>query len=150
VYPWRTRWKFYLIHFCLFDKVIVFVKDEYSNLNTLTDALKSIIFWSPFQLPTPFVRFFWPCNVKGSSICHQWCQSLFNVSLKVIQTSLQKNITWTKKSGKGKQECKYVCIIVRLLIRLFKTLMKTCFASKIILFQKILEYQNAIPICYAW
>ncbi len=34
------------------------------------------------------------------------------VNLKAIQTLLQKKIIWTKKSGKGKQECKYVCIIV--------------------------------------
>jgi hypothetical protein len=28
--------------------------------------------------------------------------------------------------------------------------MKTCFASKVILFQETLEYANVINICYTW
>ncbi len=143
-----------MIHFCLFDKVIAFVKDECPNLNTLTNALKSTIFCSPFQLPTPFVGL---CFGHAMSKVAQYATNdakvyldFKKVNLKAIQTSLQKIIIWTKKSGKGKQECKYVCIIVRLLVRLFKNPMKTCFALRIILFQEILEYQNALPICYAW
>jgi hypothetical protein len=36
------------------------------------------------------------------------CQGFLEVSLKALQTSLQKNITWIKKLGKGSQEWKYV------------------------------------------
>jgi hypothetical protein len=39
----------------LFNKVIVYVKDEGSNLNTLINALKSIFLCSLLQLFTPFV-----------------------------------------------------------------------------------------------
>ncbi len=38
----------------LLDKGIAYVKDEGSNLNMLTNALKLIISCSPFLLPTPF------------------------------------------------------------------------------------------------
>jgi hypothetical protein len=41
-----------------------------------------------------------------------------------------------------------VCIIARLSVRMFKTLVKTQFASRVILFQDTLEYQNVISICY--
>jgi hypothetical protein len=65
--------------------------------------------------------------------------------LKVVQTSLQKNIIWINM---GKQEWKDVSIIARLLSRMFKTPMKVKFASKTILFQITFEYQNVIYLCY--
>jgi hypothetical protein len=56
------------------------------------------------------------------------------VSLKDDQTSLQKMIIWTKKSSKGRQEWDKVYIEIGLLTRKLKTLMKTHFTSKVILF----------------
>jgi hypothetical protein len=47
--------KILLDSFGLFDKVIIYVKDESSSLNTLTNALKSIVSCSPLQFLTPFV-----------------------------------------------------------------------------------------------
>jgi len=41
--------------FGLLDKIIVYVKDEGSNLNTLTNALTSVVSYSPLQLAHPFV-----------------------------------------------------------------------------------------------
>jgi hypothetical protein len=52
----------------------------------------------------------------------------FEVSLKGVQASLQKTITWTKKFGKGRQEWKDSCIIVGLPPRMLKTPVKTRFA----------------------
>jgi RNase H-fold protein (predicted Holliday junction resolvase) len=75
-------------------------------------------------------------------------QGFSKISLKAIQTSLQKTITWTKKLRKGKQEWKNVYIIVGLPTRMLKTPMKTQFASKVILLKKTLEYQNEISIYY--
>jgi hypothetical protein len=46
---------FLLESFVLFDKIITYVKDEGSNLNTLTNALKSKVSCFPLQLLTPFV-----------------------------------------------------------------------------------------------
>jgi hypothetical protein len=36
----------------------------------------------------------------------------------------------------------------RVAVMMFKIFVKMCFASKIILFQEILEHQNVISICY--
>jgi hypothetical protein len=47
--------KIILDSFSLLDKLIAYVKDESSNLNILINALKSIVLYSHFQLPTPFI-----------------------------------------------------------------------------------------------
>lgn len=41
--------------FGLLNKVITYVKDKSSNLNTLTNVLKFIVFYFPIQLPA-FVK----------------------------------------------------------------------------------------------
>jgi hypothetical protein len=46
---------FILDSFGLLDKLIAYVKDKGSNMNTLINALKSIVSYSHFQLPTPFI-----------------------------------------------------------------------------------------------
>jgi hypothetical protein len=61
---------------------------------------------------------------------------------------LQKTIAWTKKSNKGWSEWKRACLDVGLCHPKLKTLVKTRFASKVILFQETLEYRDAINLCY--
>jgi hypothetical protein len=56
-----------------------------------------------------------------AKVCHVFAK----VSLKGVQSSLQKIITWTKKYRKGTQKWKDSCVITRLLARRFKTPMKT-------------------------
>jgi hypothetical protein len=76
------------------------------------------------------------------------CKGLKEVSLKDAQKSLQSCITWTKKSGKGRQEWDKACIDAGLPSRKLKTHVKTRFASKVVLFQETQEYADAINICY--
>ncbi len=60
--------KILLDSFGLLDNVIIYIKNESSNLNTLTNVfLKYVVSCSPPQLSTPFVT---PCNVKSISLCH--------------------------------------------------------------------------------
>jgi hypothetical protein len=47
--------KVLLNSFGLFDKVITYVKDEGSKLNTLTNALTNVVYYSPLPLACPFV-----------------------------------------------------------------------------------------------
>jgi hypothetical protein len=47
--------KVLLNFFSLLDKVIAYVKDERSNIRTLTLALINVVTCSPFQLTSPFV-----------------------------------------------------------------------------------------------
>jgi len=63
----KNQVKILLDSFGLLNKVITYVRNESSSLNTLTNVVKYVVSYSPLQLSTPFVR---PCNVKSSSLCH--------------------------------------------------------------------------------
>jgi hypothetical protein len=62
------------------------------------------------------------------------CVLILEVSLKEVQSSLQKTITWTKKSKKGKAQWKESCIVIGLPTKMSKDPMKTQFAFWAILF----------------
>ncbi len=72
---------------------------------------------------------------------------LNHVNVKVAQGSLQKKFTWTKKSRKGQQEWEKACVEMGLRPQKLKTLMKTKFASKVLMFEKCLEFKKAIILC---
>jgi len=73
---------------------------------------------------------------------------LRNVNVKKAQSELQKTITWTKKSGKGRQEWEWACFESGMRHRKLKTHVKTKFANKVIMFEKTFEFKNAIIHCY--
>jgi len=75
------------------------------------------------------------------------CCLLF-VSIKKAQSISQKTITWIKKSGKGWQECHKACELGGVPPRKLKALKKTCFASRIVLFQESFEFKHVIILCY--
>jgi hypothetical protein len=90
--------------FGLLDKVIEYVKDERSNLNTLIFALTSIVSCFTLQQACPFVG---SCFGHAMSKVAQYVTNdnnvyagFLEVSLKKIQSSLQKTITWIKKFSK--------------------------------------------------
>jgi hypothetical protein len=60
--------------------------------------------------------------------------------VKVADGSLQKTITWTKKLGKGRHERERACVERVLQPWKLKTLMKTIFPNKVIMFEKVLEF----------
>ncbi len=140
--------------FGLLDKVIAYVKDKGSNLNILTNALTSVVYYSPLQLACPFVGLcFGHAMFKATQYATndtKMCVGFSKVNLKGVQTSLQNTIIWTKTPWKRKQEWKDSCIIVSLAIKMLKTPVKTKFASRVILFQETIAYQDAIFICYGW
>jgi hypothetical protein len=76
------------------------------------------------------------------------CLGFWEVNLKATQSTLQKIIMWIKNFGKGRSEWKRACVDASLHHRKLKTPMKTKFTNKIILFQKTLEYKDAINLCY--
>lgn len=124
--------------FGLLYKVIAFVKAKGSNLNSLINVLKFVVFCSPLQLPTPFARSCFNCAMlKATQYANndaKVCQGFSKINLKATEISIQKASTWIKKSRKGRTKWKNVCIIARLPIRIFKKIMKMQFASKIIFF----------------
>jgi hypothetical protein len=57
-------------------------------------------------------------------------------------------ITWTKESRKGKWEWEKSCVERGLQSWKLKTLLKTKFANKVIIFEKTLEFKETIILCY--
>jgi hypothetical protein len=118
--------------FGLLYKVIAFVKAKGSNLNTLINVLKFVVFCSPLQLPTPFARLCFNCAMlKATQYANndaKVCQGFSKINLKATKTSIQKAIIRIKKLGKGRKKWKDVYIIARLRIRTVKKFMKMQFA----------------------
>jgi hypothetical protein len=83
--------------FGLLDKVITYVKDEGFNLNTLTNALTSVVFYSPLQLACPFVGLCFGHAMSFATDDIKMCAKFSKVNVKGAQASLQKTITLTKK-----------------------------------------------------
>jgi hypothetical protein len=71
------------------------------------------------------------------------------VNVKDVHVALQKMITlWIKKSKKGRQEWEKACIQCGMPPRKLKTIIKTKFASKVIMFEETLEFKQTIITCY--
>jgi len=68
--------------------------------------------------------------------------------VKDSQTALQKTITWTKNLRKGRHEWERACMDSGLWPRKLKTPIKTRFTSKVIMFEKTLEFKVAILLSY--
>ncbi len=90
------------------------------------------------------------------SKCYQYvtndfkvCSGMQDVSIKVDLSSLSKIITWTKKSGKGKQKWLRLIEIPSVTLQNKKALVKTQFNSKVILFKETLKFKDAINLCYS-
>jgi hypothetical protein len=66
------------------------------------------------------------------------------VNVKDVQIGLQKIITRTKKSRKGRQKWEKACIESWK----WHQKLKTMFASKVIMFEKTLEFKQTILLCY--
>lgn len=78
----------------------------------------------------------------------KFCEGTWEVSLKNAHVASQQRISWIKKYNKSRQKWDKACIEVELPIWKLKTSMKTQVANKVVLFQKTLEYANAINLCY--
>jgi hypothetical protein len=85
--------KVLLESFGLLDKVNAYVKDEGSNSNTITNVLTNVVSYSPFQLARPFVGLCFGHAMSFVTNNTKMCAGFYKVSLKGVQTSLQKTIT---------------------------------------------------------
>ncbi len=67
--------------------------------------------------------------------------------MKNVEASLQKMIAWTKKQRN--HECGNACVELNGLQHWkLNFLVKTRFASKMIMFEKALDFKKAIVLCY--
>jgi hypothetical protein len=95
-------------------KIIAYVKDEGNNLWIMTIALTSIVFYEVLKLLKPFIE-----NCWGHAMleCCQYITndtkafvSLTSISIKKCLIFCKRQITWTRKSGKGWQEWQKACL----------------------------------------
>jgi len=94
--------------------IITYVKDEGSNINVMTTALKVVVNCESFGLEESFQG---TCFGHAFSKACQYgtveqkvCKVLKYVFMKFVQTYLQKCITWPKKSTKGRHEWNKACV----------------------------------------
>ncbi len=141
-----------LLSYNLLDKLITYVKEKGGNLSTHARSLNYVDNCAPLKhvAPGQGSRFGHAFSKATNMLLmmQQICLSFQEVNLKATRSALQKTITWTKKSNKGWSEWKRACLDVGLRHPKLKTPVKTRFASKVILFQKTLEYRDAINLCY--
>jgi hypothetical protein len=111
------------------NKIITYVKDQGSNLNTLSNAFKSVVKCEILGLEENFQGtcfghvFSKACQY--ASIDDKVCKDLKYVSIKFSQTYLQKCITWPNFFGKGNRQWNKVCIEASLRPMKSNTLVKT-------------------------
>jgi len=108
------------------------------------------MFYAPLKIFAPF-----NCIYFGH-VMFKACQYATNdtdigygkeVSVVKVQSALYKIIIWIKKLRKGRLEWELACEVSLRTWKL-KSLVKICFASKVVLFQETLEYYATINICY--
>ncbi len=99
-----------LDRFSLLHRVIAFVKDESTNLSTMAIAFHSIIDYEPLNIHKVYeVTCFGHVMSKYAINDEKVYVGLINVSVKKVQSNLQKTISWTKRSGKKRQEWERAC-----------------------------------------
>ncbi len=89
-------------------EIIVYVKDEGSNLNAMTGALKSIVSYEYLGLEKNFQGIcfghMFSKTCQYGNVMEKVCKNLKYVSIKSTQANLQKCIIWLKKYKKGRHE----------------------------------------------
>jgi len=141
-----------LDRFGLLHQVIAFIKNESINLSIMATTLHSIIDYEPLNILRVY---------EGTCFGHVMsrdCQyatndenvfvRLRNVSVKKVQSGLQKTISWTKRFEKGGHEWERACFKSGMRHQELKTFMKTRFTYKVIMFEKTFDFKNAIIRCY--
>jgi hypothetical protein len=93
-----------LSKFGLMHRVIAFMKHENNHLNTMATALRSIIICQPLKFNQVYEGMcFGHVMFKVCQYDNKVSKGLMQVYVKDAQAVLQKTITWTKKSSKGRQ-----------------------------------------------
>jgi hypothetical protein len=109
--------------------IIIYVKDEGSNLNAMSIVLKVVVNYESFGLGESFQG---TCFGHVFSKACQYgitkgkvCKDLKYVSFKSIRANLQKCIIWFKKSRKGRQKWNKACVDISIHPRKLNTPVKT-------------------------
>jgi hypothetical protein len=129
------------------------LKDEGTNLSTMGVVMHSIIDYEPLKILRVCEGM---CFGHVMSKACQYATNddkiyvgLKNVNVNKTHSKLQKTITCTKKSKKGRQEWERACFENGMWHHKLKTLVKIIFTNKVIMFEETFEFNNAIVLCYS-
>lgn len=139
--------------FNLTDKIVAFIMDDDSRLDSLISALNSMVSCAPLQLSEPYAG---TCfghvmskACENATNDEKVCSRMREVSIETATATLKKTISWITGSDNRRQEWLKACVDVDLQPRKLRTPIKGRFASKVIFFQEALDYQHAFNLCYA-
>ena len=128
------------------------MKDEGTNLSTMTQALKTVVTCEALEVVELFegVCFGHAMNkaCQYATTDDKVWEGLQPASIKSAQSAIRACIAWPKNSGKASQEWAKAYIDSGLRPRKMSTPVNTRFAFKVILFQQALQFRQAINLCY--
>ncbi len=102
-----------LVEFQLTYKMIMHVKNEGSNLNTLVITLPLLLSCALLEAEQPYVGFFFghamPKACQYAMNDTKFCEGTSEVLLKNAHVASQQTISWIKKSSKSRQKWDKAC-----------------------------------------
>jgi hypothetical protein len=120
-----------LSNFGLMHHAIAFMKDENNNLSTMATALHSIIIYQLLKFNQIYEgTCFGHVMSKACQYYNKVFKGLMQVDANNAQVVLQKTITWTKKSGKGRKNGRRFILNVGCCLENLKPLSKLNLHSK--------------------
>ena len=136
----------------LMDRVIACVKDGGSNLRSCTPILQGLVRCEFLDLDTCFEG---PCfahllsNACNAALCNSVDDGLALIDAKKAKASLQRCITWTKKSAKGRDAWFASCRAKGKKERVMPTPVKTRFVTSVLMMSMLLVYRDVVEHCYS-
>ena len=86
------------------------------------------------------------CN---AALAPTTAELLNRIDFNKVRATLQRCITWTKKSGKGKSECYKSCRKMNVKELLMPTPFKTRFVCTIVMLNMMLKYRQVVQHCFS-
>ncbi len=143
-----------LVEYQFINKIIIYVKDEGTNFNSLGIVLTLIMSYALCNL----------FHLLVGLVLAMWCQMHVIMTQITIRLGLGHegsrfgwnsiylilNYYMNKKCNKGRKKWELTCKEIGMRPQKLKTLIKTKFSSKVVLFQKAMEFSTTINLRHRW
>ncbi len=142
-----------LVEYQFINKIVIYVKDEGTNFNSLGIVLTLIMSYAFYNL----------FHILVGLVLAMWCHMHVIMTQIIIRLGLGHKGSWfgwkfyfiknyymNKKFNKGRQKWELTCKEIGMRPRKLKTLIKKINSSKVVLFQKTMEFSTTINLRYRW
>ena len=141
-----------LDRFKITPKVIAHVSDGGSNMRTCVQALNESVgqhaLTGQKALRGNCISHLFSGKIKDA-LSKEICLDFNFVSVDKTRGKLQKCLTWTKKSGKGRREWLQACESASLKGKVIPTPVNTRWASQYVMMKMMFEYRKAVEYCFS-